>query len=212
MKDLQQSTFQQSTLLEQELDFRAARTLCRDGWSCEQINVVLKHVSISQEQFETMQEQSKELDELQKVFGAPADSMNAGHTEPNQSELDFLNRGPDAAADVLRENGWSNHEVSLVIQDSMFPNVEPLKMAPQAVILQHAAVSAPAMAMPATAFPPQVTNGYAMGGPNSGIAAMPYPAATQGRVRRGSRSTLVRDTLILAFMAGIALALVFTLL
>ncbi|MEM9805192.1 MAG: hypothetical protein AAF959_07915 [Cyanobacteria bacterium P01_D01_bin.56] len=204
MKDLQQST-----LLEQELDFRAARTLCRDGWSCEQINVVLKHVAISQEQFHTIQAQSRELDELQKDFGAPADSMSVGHKEPSQSELDFLNRGPDAAADVLREKGWSKREISLVIQDTMFPSVEMPKAKQQA---PNYAVAPPVVTAVPPAFQTQGRNGYALGHPDAGIATLPYPTNSQARPRRGARSTLVRDTLILAFMAGIALALVFTLL
>ncbi|MEM9807072.1 MAG: hypothetical protein AAF959_17535, partial [Cyanobacteria bacterium P01_D01_bin.56] len=58
----------------------------------------------------------------------------------------------------------------------------------------------------------QGRNGYALGHPDAGIATLPYPTNSQARPRRGARSTLVRDTLILAFMAGIALALVFTLL
>ncbi len=204
MKDLQQST-----LLEQELDFRAARTLCRDGWSCEQINAVLKHIAISQDQFDTMQEQSRELDELQNVFGAPANSMYVGHTEPSQSDLEFLNRGPDAAADILREKGWSNHEIGLVIQDTMFPSMETPKMKQQVPL--YVGATASARAVP-TAFPTQGRNGYALGHPDAGIATLPYPTSSQVRPRRGSRSTLVRDTMVLAFMAGIALALVFTLL
>lgn len=207
MKDLQQST-----LLERGLDFRAARTLCRDGWSCEQINVVLKHIAISQDQFETMQAQSRELDALQKEFGAPADAMYVGHTEPSQSELDFLNRGPDAAADVLRDKGWSTHEISLVIQETMFPNMESAKVLPQQASSYSGGAAAP-MVVP-KAFPTQGRNGYALGHPDAGITTLPYTAASANQVqpRRGSRSTLMRDTLILAFMAGIALALVFTLL
>ena len=206
MKDLQQST-----LLEQDLDFRAARTLCRSGWSCEQINSVLKHVSISQNEFITMQRQSRELDELQNVFGAPADSMSMGHADPSQSKLDFLNRGPDAATDVLRDKGWSAHEISLVIQDSMFPNMEPPKM--QSPAPQYALTPNPATAVQ-PAFRTQGRNGYALGRPTvAGVAPLPTPnAPQQTRPRKNSNSTLMRDTMLLAFMAGIALALVFALL
>ena len=53
---------QHDALLEQAIDIRAARTLCRDGWSCEQINAVLRNAEITRQQFETIQEQSRDLD------------------------------------------------------------------------------------------------------------------------------------------------------
>ncbi|MBT9313258.1 hypothetical protein [Leptothoe kymatousa] len=156
-----------------------------------------------------MQAQSRELDELQKEFGAPANSLYSGHTDPSQSDLDFLNRGPDAAGAVLREQGWNAHEIGIVIQDSMFSNMEE-SAGIAAHTAQYSASSAPqSIAAVPPAFPTQGRNGYALGHPDAGIATLPNPASKQAR--RG-RSTLARDTLILAFMAGIALALVFTLL
>ena len=104
---------QPDALLEQAIDIRAARTLCRDGWSCEQINSVLRNAEITRQQFETIQEQSRDLDRLRQDFGPPSDWLSSGHTETNHSEIDFLNHGPDAATEILREHGWQSYEISL---------------------------------------------------------------------------------------------------
>lgn len=192
---------QHDALLEQAIYTRAARTLCRDGWSCEQINGVLKNTEITHQQYAAFQDESKALDELQEVFGPPANSLYA---KPNngadQSELDFLNRGPDAATEVLRENDWEAYEISLVIQDSMFvPLDEPKLVSPQANYQGGGGVAlAPVANIPNH-------NGYALSDPLND----PYRRTTQNRQ---SHRTLKRDTLILAFMAAFALALLFTLL
>lgn len=203
---------QQDALFDQALDIRAARTLCRDGWARDQINAVLKNADITAQQFETIQNQSRELDELQKVFGPPVESLAASHAEPAQSELDFLNRGPDAASAVLREKGWSRHEVSLVIQEAMFEALEEaaIATAPQTPSYSSAATEPPVP----LAFPTQDRNGYALGHPNAAMAGtVPmYYAQAQALPRRTSRSSLSRDAFILTFMAGFALVLVFTLL
>ena len=194
----------QHDALEQAIDIRAARTLCRDGWSCEQINAVLKNIDISHQQFETIQAQSRDLDELQQVFGPPINSLRSEHAEPSQSDLDFLNRGPDAAASVLREKGWNSYEIDLVIRESMFVPLEESKLAPQ----QPAYVSYPTTI---PVFPTQNPNGYALGYPDGGIAA----AATlsdRSHFHRTSSGTLRRDIFILTFMATIGLVMVFTLL
>ena len=201
----------QDALFDQALDIRAARTLCRDGWARDQINAVLKNADVTAQQFEIIQNQSRELDELQKVFGPPVESLAASHAEPAQSELDFLNRGPDAAAAVLRERGWSRHEISLVIQEAMFEALE--EAAAIATPAQSYRAVAPEPSIP-LAFPTQGRNGYALGHPDAGMAgAVPmYYAQAQALPRRGARSSLSRDAFILTFMAGFALVLVFTLL
>ncbi|NEQ50748.1 MAG: hypothetical protein F6K11_11530 [Leptolyngbya sp. SIO3F4] len=200
---------QNDALLEQALDLRAARTLCRDGWSCEQINTVLKNASITDQEFETIQAQSRELDKLQNVFGPPVDSLCTGHTEPDQSDIDFLNRGPDAAAETLREKGWNGYEIRLVLKDSMFLDIDE----PQ--LEQPPAYGNATAAMP-TAFPTQGRNGYALGHPDGRMAAsIPVVPITNERIlprRKSSRRSLSRDAFTLAFMAAFALVLVFTLL
>ncbi|EKV02794.1 hypothetical protein Lepto7375DRAFT_5056 [Leptolyngbya sp. PCC 7375] len=194
----------QHDALEQAIDIRAARTLCRDGWSCEQINAVLKNVDISHQQFETIQAQSRELDELQQVFGPPINSLRSEHAEPSQSDLDFLNRGPDAAASVLREKGWNSYEIELVIRESMFVPLEEPKLTPQQPAYAGYPTTIPV-------FPTQSQNGYALGYPDGGVAA----AATlsdRSHFHRTSIGTLKRDIFILTFMATIGLVMVFTLL
>lgn len=209
---------QHDTLLEQAIDIRAARTLCRDGWSCEQINGVLKNTEITHQQFAKFQEQSKALDELQEVFGPPANSLYTKRTENTQSEIDFLNRGPDAATEVLKENSWQAYEISLVIQDSMFvPLDEPQpQVAPSVNYYGNSGMASP----PVSAIPNH--NGYALSDPHSttqsAMASVPMqnfnhsPNPNRSTSSRPSRRTLKRDTLILAFMAAVALALLFTLL
>ncbi|MGD1858294.1 MAG: hypothetical protein ACFB2W_28995 [Leptolyngbyaceae cyanobacterium] len=197
---------QHDALLEQALDLRSARTLCRDGWSCEQINSVLKNTAISFEDFETMQAQSRELDNLQKEFGPPMDSLRTEHAEPSQSEIDFLNRGPDAAAAVLQEKGWSGYEISLVIKDSMFLDLDEPQLARQSAYYSQTGVQVPA------AFSTYPRNGYALGQPG-GVTAVPVAAVPRGQLRqRSSRSSLSRDAFALTFMAALALVLIFTLL
>ncbi|MEA5466464.1 hypothetical protein [Leptothoe sp. PORK10 BA2] len=207
---------QPDTLLEQAIDIRAARTLCRDGWSCDQINDVLKNIEITHQQFAAFQEQSKALDELQEVFGPPANSLYSKRHETEQSEIDFLNRGPDAATEVLRENNWQAYEISLVIQDSMFVPLDEPQLAPQAPYY-----GSREMASFSTATIPN-HGGYALSDPHSmpqsemvsrAVQNFTY-ASTQASFdpSRQSRRTLKRDTLILAFMAAVALALLFTLL
>ncbi len=192
---------QHDALLEQAIYTRAARTLCRDGWSCEQINGVLKNTEITQQQYAAFQDESKSLDELQEVFGPPANSLYARKTaKSDQSELDFLNRGPDAATEVLRENDWEAYEISLVIQDSMFVPLEEPKFMPQ--VSNYRGSGGTALA-PVANIPHH--NGYALSDPLND----PYRRTPQ---TRQSRRTLKRDTLILAFMAAVALALLFTLL
>ncbi|MBT9317142.1 hypothetical protein [Leptothoe spongobia] len=200
---------QHDALLEQALDLRAARTLCRDGWSCEQINAVLKNASITHQEFATIQTQSRDLDKLQQVFGPPIESLYTDHTEPDQSEIDFLNRGPDAAAEVLREKGWNGYEIGLVIQDSMFLDLDEPQLAPP-----HATYGSAAPTVSA-AFPTQDRNGYALGHPEGRFASIPVIPLTDERPypqRKSSRRSLTRDAFTLSFMAAFALVLVFTLL
>ncbi|MGD1950443.1 MAG: hypothetical protein ACFB14_12460 [Leptolyngbyaceae cyanobacterium] len=194
---------QPDALLEQAIDIRAARTLCRDGWSCEQINAVLKNTEISHEQFETIQCQSRELDKLQKIFGAPVDSLYDDHAEPNKGEIDFLNRGSDAAASVLREKGWNNHEIDLVIKESMFV---PLEEPTSSWLRNQVAYNSYELKPPATAV--YGGNGYTHnypGIPNN------FARATRAVPRRTARGSLGRDIFILTFMATVALVMVFTL-
>lgn len=197
---------QHDALLEQALDIRAARTLCREGWSCEQINSVLKKADITDQQFAMMQAQSKEFDKLQQVFGPPADSLYSGHADPTHSAIDFLNRGPDAATDILKEKGWSGYEISLVLKDSMFTGLEE---APIAVPSSSYYPSPPVVVQPA--FPTHGGNGYAMGHADTATMALPHPG---GRTlpHRNSQRSLSRDTFILTCMAAFALVLIFTLL
>ena len=195
---------QPDALLEQAIDIRAARTLCRDGWSCEQINAVLKNVEISHEQFETIQAQSRELDKLQKVFGAPMDLLYGSHTEPNKDEMDFLNRGPYAAASVLREKGWNNNEIALVIKESMFL---PLGEPTSDWLSNQVAYNSYEPKPPATAV--YGSNGYSRDSPETSDN---FARAIYAVPRRTARGSLGRDIFILTFMATVALIMVFTLL
>lgn len=197
---------QHDALLEQALDIRAARTLCREGWSCEQINTVLKKADITDQQFATMQAQSREFDKLQQVFGPPASSLYSGHAEPAQSAIDFLNRGPDAATDILKEKGWSGHEISLVLKESMFA---PLEEPPVAAPSNRHYHNPPVIVQPA--FPTHSGNGYALGHADTAMLALPQPGS-RALPRSTSRRSLSRDTFILTCMAAFALVLIFTLL
>ena len=196
---------QHDALLEQAIDIRAARTLCRDGWSCEQINAVLRNAEITRQQFETIQEQSRDLDRLRQDFGPPSDWLSSGHTETNHSEIDFLNHGPDAATEILREHGWQSYEISLVIQDSMFIALDEPKLEQQTKGYRSNGI------IPASLPTQSSHSGYALSYPNHAVASIPIP---QNRAvqRRQSRRYLGRDIFILTFMAAVALALLFTLL
>lgn len=196
---------QHDALLEQALDIRAARTLCRAGWTCEQINTVLKKANITDQQFATMQAQSREFDKLQQVFGPPADSLYSGHADPTHSAIDFLNRGPDAATDILKEKGWSGYEISLVLEESMFTGLEET---PIAVPNSSYYRNPPVMVQPA--FPTQ-GGGYAVDHADTATLALTRPG---NRIlpRSNSRRSLSRDTFILTCMAAFALVLIFTLL
>lgn len=199
---------QHDALLEQALDIRAARTLCRDGWTCQQINAVLKNTDITNDQFLTIQLQSQELDKLQKVFGPPLESLSTGHIESHPSELDFLNRGPDAATAVLQEKGWQGYEISLVLKQTMF---QVLDETPAAAVQHNSYTNSHPVTIPA-AFPTQARNGYTPGPSDiDTVTALPSPDS-RALPRRSSRRSLSRDTFMLTFMAAFALALVFTLL
>lgn len=207
------SNVQQDVLVEQALDLRAARTLCRDGWACDQINAVLKNASITEQEFETIQSQSRELDQLQRVFGPPVESLSAWHSDPDDSKLEFLNRGPDAAALVLREKGWSGYEIGLVIQESMFVELEEPQLQLQGAVAYGNAMTASSSLPPA--FPTHRHNGYALGYPDGRFASIPVVPITDNRIpprRRSSAGSLSRDAFTLAFMAAFAMVLVFTLL
>ncbi|MBE9066836.1 hypothetical protein IQ260_09240 [Leptolyngbya cf. ectocarpi LEGE 11479] len=197
---------QHDALLEQALDIRAARTLCREGWSCEQINSVLKKADITDQQFAMMQTQSREFDKLQQVFGPPADSLYSGHAEPTHSAIDFLNRGPDAATDILKDKGWSGYEISLVLEESMFTGLEE---APIAVPSNSYHRNPPIIIQPA--FPTHSDNGYVVGHSDAATLALPHPGS-RALPRRNSRRSLSRDTFILTCMAAFALVLIYTLL
>ncbi|MEM7065046.1 MAG: hypothetical protein AAF572_18040 [Cyanobacteria bacterium P01_B01_bin.77] len=197
---------QHDALLEQDLDVRVARTLCREGWSCEQINSVLKKADITDQQFAMMQAQSRELDKLQKMFGPPADSLYSGHAEPTHSAIDFLNRGPEAATDILRGKGWNGNEISLVLEESMFTDLEePSKAVPSSSHYRNL----PAMVQPA--FATHSGNGYAVGYADTATLALPHPGS-QILPSRNARRSLSRDTFILTCMAAFTLVLIFTLL
>ncbi len=205
MKNVQQH----DALLEQAIDMQAARTLCRDGWSCEQINAVLKNAEISYQEFATIQDQSRKLDELQKFFGSPTDSFFTGHTEPNESQFDFLNRGPDAAAAVLRNKGWNNTEISLVLQASMFASLEePVQEQPNH---QWENNRSSYNLNTRKAFPPTQQNFYPQY-PHNPIPASAVAVNGRAIPRRTARAVFGRDLFILTFMAGVALVMVFTLL
>lgn len=206
MKNVQQH----DALLEQAIDIQAARALCRDGWSCEQINSVLKNTEISYQEFETIQVKSREFDELQTFFGSPSDFLFTGHAEPDESQFDFLNRGPDAAAAVLREKGWNNAEISLVIREAMFASLEESvqeQFNPQGQTISQSGYDL----RPSTTFVPPQQIFYSQYPPNPSPASV-AAVNSQAISRRTARSSFGRDLFILTFMAGVALAMVFTLL
>lgn len=193
----------QNALLEQAIDTRAARTLCRDGWSCEQINAVLKNTAISHQDFEAMQAQSKELDKLQTVFGSPVESLQTGHTDPSDSEFDFLNRGPDAAASVLRQKGWESYEINLVIKESMFVPLDN----PTASSSDNSSYQGYGPAVI-----PHASSAYGYGGqPPMYTSPAAVPSRRSNRYRSAS-SVFGRDVFILTCLAGFALAVLYAVL
>lgn len=111
-------------LVEQNLDLnvKALSVLYRDGWSCEQIHTILKNAEINNQKLLAMQARNQAIAKLEKgleplnkhVSVVPETSFQA------DADIDFLNRGPEAAASVLLDEGWTSHEVSLVVKESLF--------------------------------------------------------------------------------------------
>ena len=198
---------QHDVLLEQAIYIRAARTLCRDGWSCDQINNVLKNAEISNQQFEKIQAQLKELYELQKAFGLPTDAFYRSYADRYHSELDFLNRGPDAAVSVLQDKGWLPYEVELAIRQSMFvPLEEPI------LDLQQNNNNRSAYRRPPT---PTFTDtqrvsddGFSQ--PPRNISISRFNNRTLSR--RAGRVSVRREVFVLTFIAPLVLVLMLTLL
>ena len=112
------------TLVEQNLDLnvKALSVLYRDGWSCEQIHTILKNAEINNQNLLAMRARGQAIAKLEKGLEPLNKHVSVVPETSFQTDADigFLNRGPEAAASVLLDEGWTSHEVSLVVKESLF--------------------------------------------------------------------------------------------
>ncbi|MEM7795678.1 MAG: hypothetical protein AAF579_14660 [Cyanobacteria bacterium P01_C01_bin.118] len=109
-------------LVEQNLDLnvKALGVLYRDGWSCEQIHTILKNAEINNQNLLAMQARDQAIAKLERGLEPLNKHVSVVPESSFYADIDFLNRGPEAAASVLLAKGWTSHEVSLVVKESLF--------------------------------------------------------------------------------------------
>lgn len=109
-------------LLEQDLDLhvKALGLLYRDGWSCEQIHTILKNAESNNQNLLAQQARDQAIAKLEKGLEPLNKHVSVVPESSFYTDIDFLNRGPEAAASVLLAKGWTSHEVSLVVKESLF--------------------------------------------------------------------------------------------
>ncbi|MBT9317141.1 hypothetical protein [Leptothoe spongobia] len=113
----------------QDLNIRAAHSLCRAGWMLEEVNGVLQNGSIRPESFQVIQQQTTTLDQLQRKFGPPpklSPSTDVKLMQVDTSKtltIRVMNRGVEEAAAVLTHHGWHFSQ----IHDVLKPSTKPLE-------------------------------------------------------------------------------------
>lgn len=115
----------------QNLNVRAAHSLCRAGWMLREINGVLQTGQIRPENFHSIQQKAVAFVQLQNQFGPPPALTSSTDTQTfdvDTSKLPtirVMNRGVDAAAAVLRHHGWKCSQIRHVLKpsDSLLNNL-----------------------------------------------------------------------------------------
>ncbi|MDV3347846.1 hypothetical protein QGP82_04010 [Leptothoe sp. LEGE 181152] len=119
--------FYRYDLSRQDLNVRAAHSLCRAGWMLVEINGVLKNGCISVENFQRIQEQATTLEKLQRKFGPPPKLSRS--TEINVTKINIhqrptllvMNRGVEEAASILSHHGWHLEQIRSVLKPAIPP-------------------------------------------------------------------------------------------
>ncbi|MBT9313259.1 hypothetical protein [Leptothoe kymatousa] len=120
--------FNHNSVSRQELNVRAAHSLCRAGWMLEEINGVLQRGYIRPENFRIIQQQATTFDQLQQKFGPPkplrTSTTDSHLVQINTTKLPrilVMNRGVEEATAVLTHYGWSTQQIRQVLKGTMNP-------------------------------------------------------------------------------------------
>ncbi|NEQ50747.1 MAG: hypothetical protein F6K11_11525 [Leptolyngbya sp. SIO3F4] len=111
-------------LSRQDLNVRAAHSLCRAGWMLTEINGVLRNGAIRPESFQIIQQQATTLEKLQRKFGpppklsAPTDIKLMQVDTRKTLTIRVMNRGVEEAAAVLTHHGWHFSQINDVLKPS----------------------------------------------------------------------------------------------
>lgn len=119
--------FYRYDLFSQDLNMRAAHSLCRAGWMLAEINGVLKNGVIKPDAFQKIQKQATTLEKLQRKFGPPPKLSRS--TDVNLMEIDVsrvptmlvMNRGIEEAASILSHHGWHLSQIHNVLKPPTTP-------------------------------------------------------------------------------------------
>ena len=120
--------FRHYSLSRQELNIRAAHSLCRAGWMLEEINGVLQSGCIRPGNFRIIQQQATTFDQLQQKFSPPT-PVSTSAAEINLKNIDtsklprilVMNRGVEEATAVLIHYGWSGNQICKVLKSTTTP-------------------------------------------------------------------------------------------
>lgn len=117
--------FYRHSLSRQDLNVRAAHSLCRAGWMLTEINGVLQNGSIKPASFALIQQQATTLDQLQRKFGPPPKLSPTVNTQtikihtPKTLTIRVMNRDVEAAAAVLTHHGWHYSQINDVLKPAI---------------------------------------------------------------------------------------------
>ncbi|MEM7797202.1 MAG: hypothetical protein AAF579_22450 [Cyanobacteria bacterium P01_C01_bin.118] len=136
--------FYRYSLSRQDLNTRAAHSLCRAGWMLAEINGVLQNGSIKPASFAMIQQQAATLDQLQRKFGPPPTLSASTDTQTLKVQarktitIRVMNRGVEAAAAVLTHHGWHYSQINDVLKSPITPleNLGPTLMSEQPATVQ----------------------------------------------------------------------------
>ena len=118
-------------LSRQDLNVRAAHSLCRAGWMLTEVNGVLQNGTISSERFARIRQQATTFDQLQRQFGPPPQFSATDETQTvpptvqanlrKTLTIRVMNRGVEEAAAVLTHHGWHYSQIQNVLKPSASP-------------------------------------------------------------------------------------------
>lgn len=153
--------FYRHGLSRQDLNIRAAHSLCRAGWMLTEVNGVLQNGSISLERFARIRQQATTFDQLQRKFGPPPQLSATDDLQTIQVNLRktltirVMNRGVEEAAAVLTHHGWHYSQIQNVLKPSASPmgnlnvpcishkNKRIVTLRPSSTVLPHYRTSRP---------------------------------------------------------------------